>query len=275
MTHEEAFLQAIREAPDDDAPRLLYADWLEERGDPRGEFIRVQCARACLPARDPRDRPLRGRAWELLEANWDAWVRPLRDLVGLNYSRRGESWLGGGRVEAIREAADRFPRGFVSDLTIDADAFLAGAGLSSPLLALRSVRLWAAGARPYVLAESPHLAHVESLSAIDIFSDPFNDKCARALAASPHVARLRELYLRMNNVSDAGAEALARAPWLGRLRLLDLARNGLSVAGAAALASSPYLMPACVVHLGNDQFDRDTLDWLADAHGRPRNQFRY
>ena len=44
MTHDDAFLQAIIENPDDDAPRLLYADWLEERGDPRGEFIRVQCA---------------------------------------------------------------------------------------------------------------------------------------------------------------------------------------------------------------------------------------
>lgn len=42
MTHEEAFIQAICENPDDDAPRLMYADWLEERGDPRGEFIRVQ-----------------------------------------------------------------------------------------------------------------------------------------------------------------------------------------------------------------------------------------
>ena len=44
MTHDDAFLQAIIEDPDHDAPRLLYADWLEERGDPRGEFIRVQCA---------------------------------------------------------------------------------------------------------------------------------------------------------------------------------------------------------------------------------------
>ena len=191
MTHEDAFLQAIRTAPDDDAPRLLYADWLEERGDPRGARpIRVQCP-GPPPGVDPRERPCRERVWQLLEAHWDAWVRPLCDLVGPNYSRRGESWLGGGRVEAIREAVGRFPRGFVSELTLDADAFLGGAGLSSPLLALRSVRLWAAGARPYVLAESPHLAHVESLASIDYFSDPFNDKCARALAASPHVARLR------------------------------------------------------------------------------------
>src|SRR5262245_58863227 len=39
-----AFLKAIAEAPDDDGPRLVYADWLEEHGDPaRAEFIRVRC----------------------------------------------------------------------------------------------------------------------------------------------------------------------------------------------------------------------------------------
>ena len=39
-----AFIHSIREAPDDDAPRLVYADWLEDNGDPqRAEFIRVQC----------------------------------------------------------------------------------------------------------------------------------------------------------------------------------------------------------------------------------------
>lgn len=42
MHNAEALLATIREHPDLDGPRLVYADWLEERGDPRGEFIRVQ-----------------------------------------------------------------------------------------------------------------------------------------------------------------------------------------------------------------------------------------
>lgn len=42
----EALLAAICAAPDDDAPRLAYADWLTEHGDPRGEFIVLQIARA-------------------------------------------------------------------------------------------------------------------------------------------------------------------------------------------------------------------------------------
>jgi uncharacterized protein (TIGR02996 family) len=44
----EPFLAAIRAEPDEDAPRLVYCDWLEEQGDPvraaRAEFIRWQLA---------------------------------------------------------------------------------------------------------------------------------------------------------------------------------------------------------------------------------------
>jgi uncharacterized protein (TIGR02996 family) len=50
MTHDEAFLQAILDVPDDDSPRLVYADWLEEQGQmDKAEFIRVQCE---LPSLD-------------------------------------------------------------------------------------------------------------------------------------------------------------------------------------------------------------------------------
>jgi uncharacterized protein (TIGR02996 family) len=43
MTDAAALLAAIRAAPDDDAPRLVYADWLDEHGHPeRAEFIRLQ-----------------------------------------------------------------------------------------------------------------------------------------------------------------------------------------------------------------------------------------
>jgi uncharacterized protein (TIGR02996 family) len=43
---EESLLEAVTDRPDDDAPRLVYADWLIERRDPRGELIALQVARA-------------------------------------------------------------------------------------------------------------------------------------------------------------------------------------------------------------------------------------
>jgi uncharacterized protein (TIGR02996 family) len=50
MTHEAAFLVNVLAAPNDDAPRLIFADWLEEYGGQpeRGEFIRVQIALAAI-----------------------------------------------------------------------------------------------------------------------------------------------------------------------------------------------------------------------------------
>ena len=45
---EESFLRTIRNAPKEDAPLLVYADWLEERGDDtsavKAEFLRLHTA---------------------------------------------------------------------------------------------------------------------------------------------------------------------------------------------------------------------------------------
>jgi uncharacterized protein (TIGR02996 family) len=58
-------LAAIKESPADDAPRLVYADWLEEHGEPRGEFLRLQCAPARLERGDPARAPLAERERQL------------------------------------------------------------------------------------------------------------------------------------------------------------------------------------------------------------------
>jgi uncharacterized protein (TIGR02996 family) len=45
MNEREALLRAVCEHPDDDTPRLVFADWLDENGEPdRAEFIRLQIA---------------------------------------------------------------------------------------------------------------------------------------------------------------------------------------------------------------------------------------
>src|ERR1700723_1242999 len=38
---EAAFLAAMADHPDDNQRRLVFADWLEEKGDPRGELLRL------------------------------------------------------------------------------------------------------------------------------------------------------------------------------------------------------------------------------------------
>jgi uncharacterized protein (TIGR02996 family) len=54
VVEEDRFIQAILADPDDTSIRLVYADWLEERGDPRGEFLRLEAALMELPREDER-----------------------------------------------------------------------------------------------------------------------------------------------------------------------------------------------------------------------------
>jgi uncharacterized protein (TIGR02996 family) len=52
---ERAFLEALQAESEDDGLRLVYADWLEERGDPRSEYLRVEVQLANR-IEDPRRR---------------------------------------------------------------------------------------------------------------------------------------------------------------------------------------------------------------------------
>jgi uncharacterized protein (TIGR02996 family) len=89
MTYDDAFLQAILDNPDDDAPRLIYADWIEEHGDPRGEFMRIQCQLAAMSAEDPRRRRLERHEHDLLACHQDRWLGELRPLLSAWTFHRG------------------------------------------------------------------------------------------------------------------------------------------------------------------------------------------
>src|SRR5262249_24596935 len=93
MTNAEAFLEAIREEPDDDTHRLVYADWLEANGPPdRAEFIRIQCELARAPGQDPDRLRLQERERALLALHDTAWAQPLRGRVRSWTFRRGFLW---------------------------------------------------------------------------------------------------------------------------------------------------------------------------------------
>jgi uncharacterized protein (TIGR02996 family) len=73
MSHE-AFLRAITANPEDDVLRLVYADWLEEQGDPRAEFLRLDCALAGKAERIMETAATKAR-WQELRENFDpSWL---------------------------------------------------------------------------------------------------------------------------------------------------------------------------------------------------------
>src|SRR5262249_22968487 len=85
----ESFLHAIREAPEDDGPRLVMADWFEDNGDPgRAEFIRAQVRLAGDLNPDER-RALEQREQELLTANFTYWMGELSRKPWETTYRRG------------------------------------------------------------------------------------------------------------------------------------------------------------------------------------------
>ena len=74
---EVAFLRAVAEDPGDECIRLIYADWLEERGDPLGEFLRTRCRLANLPAGDKDRKGLVERERVLWAKHGATWRKAL------------------------------------------------------------------------------------------------------------------------------------------------------------------------------------------------------
>lgn len=147
------FMRAILADPDDDTPRLVYADWLDERAggySPRAELIRVQCE---LARDDYFDRDglvksnlrLSERAYDLLSRWCQSWLPPRFDRNKISgVSRPKEE--GGGIPTAVDvhfgpPSSIRFRRGFVGEAwlsTVDWLAFGCGLVQAAPI---REVRL--------------------------------------------------------------------------------------------------------------------------------------
>jgi len=92
---DSAELRSLRAAvladSDDDLPRLVYADWLDESGDPDGaRFLRAQIALAALPEWNPQAVALRRTQpeWDLSEAR-RVGLPPLPEERGLRWPPAG------------------------------------------------------------------------------------------------------------------------------------------------------------------------------------------
>lgn len=127
-SERESLLAAIMANPDDDLPRLIFADWLEENGEPeRAEFIRVQCELAGMSnEKCKRGDELEKREMELFRHGQNAfdWMGEVSD----NYAHLVSNARGLVSCVAISLSgrADRvtFHRGFVSHISLTLAAFM-------------------------------------------------------------------------------------------------------------------------------------------------------
>jgi uncharacterized protein (TIGR02996 family) len=80
MSEEDAFLHAVRASPADTDLRTVYADWLDEHGDPRGEYLRLECELASRSETSPsrsneaQIRRLRKRLFKLRPTMDNDWL---------------------------------------------------------------------------------------------------------------------------------------------------------------------------------------------------------
>lgn len=264
------FLAAILANPEDKKARLVYADLLQDRGDPRGELIALQCARADLADDDARAAELDASIAALLKKHKKAWT----SACGEN---KGARW--------------EYRRGFVEKLSLDAKDLLANAaaifaaepleelniwkidespGGLAPLLGLPLQRIKRLGLARCALTEADYTALARattlgSVEVLDLTNGGSVEQPVAPLAAATSLPKLRELKLTGAMIGDDQLAALAGSKTL-RVSRLIAPRNALTAAGARAVAGATWAPQ--LVHLdlsSNEMIGDDGLEALAGS----------
>jgi len=243
-----SLLQAILADPASDQPRLVYGDWLIERGDPAGELIAVQCALARLPRDAPEHQKLTVRQNQLLKALARAWG------AGWTFSR-GELELkhrvDHGVYHDMEQLRCRFGRGFIDH--VDAQYNVLRARIdwlvrAAPLLG--SLRVRAYRGQVPALEAVGLLDRLPPLRALAVSHCGDSVELVRALAEGERFAPLRSLSLEYghhNRRSDE-LELLARSEVLAGLRELDLYTYGLSAEHVRQLADARFRLRSLLLN---------------------------
>jgi uncharacterized protein (TIGR02996 family) len=247
-TEDAALWRAVVAAPHDDAPRLIYADWLEENGLPeRAEFVRVQCRLARLDDEAPERQSLERRERHLWLKHRAAWRASLPARMREFPFRRG--FVHPKNVPLTPKQFLQLGEGALSHaplwdvrLTVRGPAALAGLAAGDRLRRLAGLALDCSGLEPGPLSDflaDPGLANLRALA---LRGGPYTCDHLRAVCDSPIAGRLAELGVgSAPAVGPEGAEVVAAADGLRRLEVLELVNCGLRDAGLRALVNSPHL----------------------------------
>jgi uncharacterized protein (TIGR02996 family) len=187
-----SLFDAVLAAPEDDAPRLALAQFLTDRGDARGESIRLACELEKLDPDDPERKELEQRIEKLP------------------------------RMTFVEKFPDRMPmqlawrRGFIEELHCTSAWFVNQADVI-----MRSAPIRIYDANPIDDAEA--LAKCPALAKLRRLQLPYAQAHRATILASPHLAGLRELSLGAWLDEDGTFEQLAadlrKLPGLRALQL--------------------------------------------------------
>ena len=268
MTDRDALYRAVLDSPEDDTLRLVYADALEESGDPRrAAFVRAQVELSRVPEYDSlwvRARS-HGRTFD------PEWVAELELPDGIEWAR------------------DPFRRGLPGAVRArDGAAVVAQADelfMRYPIEALELSVVRIPEAQEF--AECPWLGRITSLSLVQ----GGGGHAVRRLLASDHFTRLTELRIGSELTTPATVAAVLRSRvfkrltslgvrtdrrqggWLAgelanlskppRLTKLDLSGNRLTAASLAPLVSSAAVAAVEDLDLSDNTLDAEGVAALA------------
>jgi uncharacterized protein (TIGR02996 family) len=228
MSEADALLAAVCEAPEDDAPRLVYADWLEEHGDQnRADFIRGQIALAAMDEDNPAFEELAKRLQALERGNVSRWRKGLPG--GMNVP--SASTVGGLLERPDHLPHSQFDRGFLGAVTCSAELWSDPAERLLERLPVRAVELTYARL-PRVIQDS----HLGRLSGVGLAKGILGDEGAAALAGAAWLPALRVLLLDEKYIGAEVSRTLFRGTEFPQLRRLTLAGNLLGPQGLENLA---------------------------------------
>ena len=279
MTDGDALYRAIVARPEDDTPRLVYADWLEEHGRAEeAEFIRLDCKfeastpdlpeyidlndrieelRIWLQAHAPRSFKL-PRGISLDEDNW--WKSTGRGFPLFFTADQVRGRLG---KKGVRKRAAAFEIAFA---TLPAQCisvnFVAiedlAEFLKEPVLAAIdiidisvNVNGHAGDEAARLIAACPYLGNV-SIASLDF---PIGEAGAVALAGSEHFKRMEAIFLHAAQFTPAAIRALSSGNWFHGLRELALGRQeALASEAFEELCRLPPFPHLHTLHLPNNRF---------------------
>jgi uncharacterized protein (TIGR02996 family) len=153
---EKEMLAGIYAAPDDTSLRQVYADWLSEQGDPRGELITLQRGRAEGRATPEGDR----REKALLAKHGRAWAGPLDAFFEPEDRVFEDGFLAGGRLRDPSSWRYNFDK---KDLRGEVDRLVVDPAWAT----IRTLEMAPLGAAPlgHLVDKLPHLRSVLGVQA--------------------------------------------------------------------------------------------------------------
>lgn len=269
MTDLQSLYAGICAQPDEDTPRLVLADFLDEQGGKdnqfRADFIRTHCQ---LSREEPWSQP-----WRALSSHWT----DLRNRVDRLAAGHKLPWVSHLKT---RVRAFYFERGLVGELTLFSKRFVSeGASYfeQDPIRGIKFVKLnsTVGTVKPEVLFACPHLSR---LAKLDLDGSALKDADIANLTASPHLKNLRwlglggyhhfgagampkllkalpalsELHFTYNGrFSDSHLSSLAKCQELTRVTVLDVAGTHTTAKGVAGLLKGKHTTGLTVLRIGS------------------------